>query len=413
MRSVFTLSRNYKNWLHGYARYTQNTESPELFHFWTGVSTIGGALRRQVWIDQLFFEWTPNFYIVLVGPPGIAAKSTSANIGMDLLRRVDAIHFGPKSMTWQGLVLALNKATELVPYGKGVDEEFHPMSCVTCVVSELGTFLRPKDKEMVDVLVDLWDGRKETWQRSLATSDGYEVENPWINVIGATTPSWLEENFDESMIGGGLVSRIIFVYGDKKRMLIPYPSQLEDRNEFKEMGDKLVEDLNEIALIKGEYRLTKEAIDWGSIWYAKHWRSRPAHMASERYSGYIARKQTHMHKLAIVYAAAQRNELIITKEDLVACDNLVGQLEDSMKVVFDSIGVSETNKWVKEVTSFLRTYGEMPQYKLYRHVMTSMTVKQFDDTCAGMVKANTLRVIQRGPDLMYGLKKPNDEPTEP
>ena len=120
-----------------------------------------------------------------------------------------------------------------------------------------------------------------------------------------------------------------------------------------------------------------------------------------------------MHKLAIVYAAAQRNELIITKEDLVACDNLVGQLEDSMKVVFDSIGVSETNKWVKEITSFLRTYGEMPQHRLYRHVMTSMTVKQFDDTCAGMVKANTLRVIQRGPDLMYGLKKSNDEPIGP
>ncbi|KKK66944.1 hypothetical protein LCGC14_2958990, partial [marine sediment metagenome] len=81
--------RNYDNWLSGYAEYTKHSESPDLFHFWTGVFTIAGALRRQVWIDQRYFQWTPNFYIVLVGPAGIAAKSTSLRLGTSLLRRVE------------------------------------------------------------------------------------------------------------------------------------------------------------------------------------------------------------------------------------------------------------------------------------------------------------------------------------
>jgi hypothetical protein len=404
------LSRNFPNWLVAYHKYTKHSESPDLFHLWTGVSTIGGALRRQVWIDQRFFEWTPNFYIVLVGPPGVAAKSTSANIGMDLLHKVEAVHFGPKSMTWQGLITALTTASELVPYGKGMDMVYEPMACITCVVSELGTFLRPKDKEMVDVLVDLWDGRKETWRRSLATSEGYEVENPWINVIGATTPSWLEENFDESMIGGGLVSRIVFVYGDEKKMLIPYPAEVQDKEEHEAMAKLLVEDLQQIALIKGEYIITPEAIEWGSKWYAKHWRARPDHMASERYSGYIARKQTHMHKLAIVLAAAQRDELTITKADLIQANKFVTDLEESMEKVFTSIGVSETSKWSKEIISYLRTYTEMRQSVLYRHLMTSMTVKQFDETVAAMVKANLLRVIARGTGIVYRLVSDDDPP---
>jgi len=407
------LSRNFQHWLHAYGEYTRHSESPDLFHFWTGVSTIGGALRRQVWIDQRFFQWTPNFYVVLVGPAGVAAKSTSAKIGMSLLERVDGVHFGPKSMTWQGLVVSLNKATDLVPFGKGIDAEYTPMSCVTCVVSELGTFLRPSDKEMVDVLVDLWDGQKETWRRGLATSDGYEVENPWINVIAATTPSWLQENFDESMIGGGLVSRIVFVYGDKKKMLIPYPSEVQNREEHEKMADMLVEDLQQIASIKGEYKLNAEAIEWGSAWYKDHWERRPEHMASERYSGYLARKQTHIHKLAIVIAAAQRSELVIKKEDIQDANLFMSMLEKDMTTVLQSIGVSENAQFSTEILSYLKVYTEMEQNILYRHVMTSMTVKQFEETCTGLIKGGKMRVIQRADKLMVRIRSKKADAADP
>ena len=57
--------------------YTAPLESPDRMHFWTGVSTIAGALRRKVWIDQRYFQWTPNFYIVLAAPAGIIAKSST------------------------------------------------------------------------------------------------------------------------------------------------------------------------------------------------------------------------------------------------------------------------------------------------------------------------------------------------
>ena len=82
------MPRNFPNWLQGYLEYTKASESPTPFHFWTGVSTIAGALRRRVWIDQRYFQWTPNFYIVLVGPAGVAAKSTSLRSGMKLLEKL-------------------------------------------------------------------------------------------------------------------------------------------------------------------------------------------------------------------------------------------------------------------------------------------------------------------------------------
>ena len=76
--------RNYDDWLKAYLRYAESTEAPMHMHFWSGVSAVAGALRRRVWIDQAYFKWYPNFYIVLVAPPGIVSKSTTVGIAMNL-----------------------------------------------------------------------------------------------------------------------------------------------------------------------------------------------------------------------------------------------------------------------------------------------------------------------------------------
>ena len=92
-------TRNYADWLKAYLKYAEATEAPQHMHFWSGVSAVAGALRRKVWIDQAYFKWYPNFYIVLVAPPGIVSKSTTVGIAMDLLRKVPGIHFGPDVVT--------------------------------------------------------------------------------------------------------------------------------------------------------------------------------------------------------------------------------------------------------------------------------------------------------------------------
>src|SRR5712671_3481375 len=96
--------RAFPNWIEAYVHHQRYSESPESFHFWTAVSTIAGALRRRVWINQLHFQWTPNMYIILVGPPGVAAKSTSIRQGLNLLEAVPGINFGQQSLTWQALI---------------------------------------------------------------------------------------------------------------------------------------------------------------------------------------------------------------------------------------------------------------------------------------------------------------------
>ena len=373
-----------------------------MFHFWTGVSVIAGALRRRVWIDQRWFEWTPNFYIIFVAPPGVAAKSTTARIGMDLLRYVPGIKWGPKSITWQALLVKLQEAQEMMKLG----DEFYPMACVTSVVTELGTFLKPEDSDMVDVLVDLWDGQKEAWDRATKTQGGTDIENPWINVIGCTTPSWMKKNFPDYLIGGGLTSRIIFIWAEKKRKFTAYPARVIKASEYAEYGQRLVQDLTHISKLQGPMELEPSAEEWGEVWYKKLWADRPLHMASDRFSGYIARKQTHVHKLAMVLSAAEGDSLRITVNHLQMADRLVTALEADMAKVFESIGVSDTSKNIKELVTYVRAYEGISLQDLWRHCMPIMGRRDFSEAVEGAIQAGFVEQRHTGRQYVFVPVKP-------
>jgi hypothetical protein len=366
------MSRHFPHWLKAYVEHTRISEAPDTFHFWTGVATIAGALRRRVWIDELAYQWVPNFYIVLVGPPGIVTKSTTVGLGMRMLRQIKGINFGPEATTWQKLTESLQQAAENVTIHTPEGEITKEMSCITCEVSELGTFFRFDDDAFMSVLIDLWDGKEKPWLYSTLSRGETNIPNPWLNIIGCTTPAWLQKNFPEHMIGGGLTSRTIFVFGEKKRRLIAYPSQETLPADYKDVERKLVEDLMLISTMAGEYKFTSAARKWGADWYEKHWSSVPLHMASERYGGYRARKQGHMHKLAMILAAAQRPQLIIEREDLEMAEQLLKHVEPDMIKVFESIGVVDEAKNIGEIYSFVKAYGwiEINQlWTLCRNIM--------------------------------------------
>ena len=390
--------RYYENWLKAYVNYTRYSESPDAYHFWTGISTIAGALQRKVWIDQRQFQWTPNFYIILVGPPGVAAKSTSIRSGLSILEKCEGVHFGPQSMTWQALTEALMNAQALIDLPNMLEPEI--MSCLTIGVSELGTFLRADDGELIDFLVSIWDGQKEVWRRSTKTQGHTIIHNAWLNIIGCTTPAWLKDNFPEVFIGGGLTSRILFVYADKKRHLVAYPGDFIPAEEYKNEAELLLSDLKQIGELKGEYILHPEAKKWGTEWYEKHWTQEKAlHLQSSRFDGYYSRKQTHIHKTAIVIAAAKRDKLIILAEDLIEADLVVSSLEANMAQVFASIGVATEAKKNSEVVALVKSSKTgIPYQTLWRMCFNTMTGKDFQEALVDGTKAGYLKFENRTTD---------------
>ena len=388
-------NRLLENWLKSYMHYSSFSEAPDKMHFWVGVSTIAGALRRRVWIDQGYFQWTPNFYIVFVAPPGIVSKSTTLNIGMSLLKQLEGIKFGPDAVTWQALTQALAEANEAVLMADGT---YHPMSCITIASSEFGTFLNPNDREMIDVLVSLWDGQLGVWEKRTKTQGTDRIENPWINIAACTTPGWIAGNFPEYLIGGGFTSRCIFIYAKDKRRLVAYPSR-ELPPEFTDLQRQLVHDLEAISILRGGFDMSPAALSWGTRWYEDHYRNRPKHLDNERFAGYIARKQTHIHKLAMVLSVAYKDALVIEEKDLLAASELVTALEADMPEVFSLIGIQGGAKNSNTVLLLVKSYGRMTQTDLFKMCFKNMSYKEFTEAIVAGQQSNQIVVKQEGNQL--------------
>lgn len=388
--------RYFPDWISAYLDYSGHSEAPDRFHFWTAVSVIAGALRRRVWIDMGYFDWTPNFYIIFVGPPGIISKSTTADIGMRLLHQVPDISFGPDCITWQALVQSLSKAKESMEMEEGAIFT----SPLTIVSSEFGNLLNPQDRDMVDLLVSLWDSRIGTFQKTTKTMGDDVIENPWLNILACTTPAWISGNFPDYMIGGGFTSRCIFIYGDKKRRFIAYPKRNMPKDN-KETAKKLIHDLEDISVnIMGEYVLTEAAIEWGEAWYLEHYtKGLRNNLNNEQFAGYLARKQTHIHKLAMVLSASKSNKLVIEQEDLVTANTMVTYLEDDMPKVFSQIGKTPAARYAGLMTSVMKQAERLDRVDLYRKHFGMLQWKDFFEILNSNIEAGYLRQIRDGRDI--------------
>lgn len=386
--------RHFSDWLKAYVEYAGFSEAPKRMHFFSGVVAIAGALRRHVWLDMQYFKWHVNHYVILVAPPGVVSKSTTASIAMDILRKIQGPQFGPDVVTWPALVSAFAASAESFE----LNGEFHTQCALTLESSEFGNLVNPQDREMIDLLVSLWDSKTGAFTKKTKTSGNDSVENPWINMIACTTPSWIAGNMPESVIGGGFTSRCLFVYADKKEKLVPYP-HLAVPQGLSDVQRRLAEDLYHIASrLIGPYRISPEAVLWGTEWYKRH----DAHPSDalrndDRFGGYLARKQTHIHKLAMVIAAAQRDDLVIEASDLSVADVMITDLEKDMPEVFAKIGRTEQSIQAERFIKFIQQQGEAIPYTLayqfaHKHFPD---LRDFEGIMQGAISSGQLKIDPR------------------
>jgi len=384
------VGRKCEDWLSSFITYASHGEAPKHVYFWVGAATLAGALRRRVWIDQAYFQWYPNLYVVLVAPPGIVSKSTTADIGMSLLRQVPNIRFGPAVITWQALVQSFAAAAEMFE----LNGEWLTMSPMTISSSEFGNLLNPHDKDMVDMLVNLWDGKSFDKKTKMSGDDA--VVNPWLNIVACTTPEWIAGSFPEYMIGGGFTSRCLFVYAEEKERYVAYPRLAVPPN-LKAQAADLVHDLEWVSTkIAGEYVLNKEALDWGEAWYERHYKVDAKGLEPSRYGGYVARKQTHMHKLAMILAASSRDELVITKDDLETAYGMVTTLEAEMPKVFDKIGMKNEAVHMERIEALVILKNAVPYSEVYKTFGRQFPrAGELEEVLTTLLRSGRIRLEQR------------------
>ena len=75
--------------LDDYLKYTEQQESPKIFHTWVAFSMVGAALGRNIWLDMGFYRIIPNLFVILVGKTASVRKTTAIKIGIDLYKQAN------------------------------------------------------------------------------------------------------------------------------------------------------------------------------------------------------------------------------------------------------------------------------------------------------------------------------------
>lgn len=405
-----TTSRLHPCWISTYAAtFAGRTEAPAPFHWWTAVSMIAGALTRRVWIDEITFKYYPNFYIVFVAAPGMLTKSTAIGIGLNILRELDHVYMAPDNTNYPTFVreLALH-ATEMMetPAAEAEDTTWINQCAVTAGISELGTFLKIEDEDMLNGLTDFWDCRPvHTKETKFNGTD--VVEHPYVNLIAGTTPDWVQKKL-KGVAGWGLSSRIIFIHATTKAARVARPSQHWGVGEYEKLTQSLVGDLRHIATLAGPMIFSAESNDIAHSWYdalSDHIEAHNSADDPDPWVGYfLARKQAHVHKLAMILSCSRRDNLVIEADDMREAIAAVDAVELEIPKIFrlkteaTPLAKAETEVLDRLVLEIKTATGE----QISQAVAVSKAARFVDSTTAGRMIENAVgrgtfkRVVSKG-----------------
>jgi hypothetical protein len=289
-----------KNLLDLYLEYTEPHEARTIYHKWCIISTVASIISGRCWTRLGFGKLDPNLFIVLAGPPGIPRKTAALRTMQDVFLPLIPesylqVSTGSPASTRE--LLHLLEKSELNCTVVNELEEFEDQPYMTFMQfsSELSNFIKQKDTEFSNMLLELFDGSLD-FKRSTFHHGSTEVRNASLNILAATTNSFFEEISFREHIKSGLSSRFIFIYLDDRRGNYPDP-------DFDlELKKKIQDRLFKLSKVTGYIPFSEKAKKVYLDWYSTQPTKATGKMNKNTLS-YIARKQTYVRKLCLILFA--------------------------------------------------------------------------------------------------------------
>lgn len=395
------MSRKCENWLNTLTQYVEDTESPRHFWFWGGLVTLTSALQRKVWVPFGLEPIYPNLYVILVAPPGRCRKGAPLSLSRKLLHEAK-VRTSVDSTTKRAFTKELEKI------GKSMYFEYEGLMCPNtsmCIVSkELSSLLAIDPKSMIELLTDLYDSHDQ-WAYKTSGEGQDFLYGLCINLLGATTPTWIAANLPEEAIGGGFTSRLALIHGEKKYKRVTIP-----REPPTELFKDLVRDLSHIKTLTGEFRWGDDgAFEIFDMWYQGLGKVRRA-TPNEKLHSFIERMHIMVLKVAMALRVSYSDNLTFTRSDIeYAIGTLDGVLREAGKV-FAGHGRSKNAIDNFKVLNQVNTMKRVSFRELLQWNMNNTNKTELEEIIQTLEGAGTIKVVwasQPGQDTMIHSTVPS------
>lgn len=348
------------NWIDAFKEYTAGLPSPMIFRQWGAIACIAGALERKVWIRSMKMDFFPNIYTILVAPPGIG-KSVITSTVEQFWRGLSQHHVAPKSLSKASLIDSLNdaKRTKTIIGPDSIHLDFNSL---LVNAGELSVLIPAYDSDFMSILTDIYDGNIYE-ERRRGKDLHIIIKRPQLNILGATTPSYLNGMLPEGAWDQGFLSRTFLVYGGEKILRDLFA---EDDAPHDELEQKMKSDLRQIGDMAGQMGLTTEARMQISEWHMAGGPPTPDH---PKLVHYLTRRSGHLLKLCMIACAARTNDKLITGDDVATALGWLTSMEFTLPDIFKALGARGDGQTIEEVWHYIYNYymankDPMPEHRL-------------------------------------------------
>lgn len=393
------MSRSLPDWLQAYQIFQTNTEPAAIFDKWVGYSVVAAALRKKVHLPLGRIKIYPNLYIVFVAEPGIARKSQALSYGISFMSSIPEIICSADAVTKEAMLDDLENCAvdELMP-----DGETFRHSSLSIISKEFESFLGQKKEntKMLVLLTDLFDCQELPWKYRTKHSGSNVIPSVFINLLAATTPDSLASSLPPTAVGGGLTSRILFVWADGKKRKVPKPTTTKEEERLKEL---LLKDLYIISRMAGNFSFSKNADAAWDAWYMSYEEGDPNRICKDpSFNGWYSRKPMYVLKIAMLVAASKSDNLVLTWEHIETAMKEIAELEVYMGNVFKAIGKSTITSEVDMVLQIVKAHKWITEKKLLKMVYRDIDAQKFDNVIQTALRTGKVKRSFRGPKNEQG-----------
>lgn len=369
-------------WLGRFLDYAREGKAPPHLFLGAALGFLAGGLCAK---GEGLIEWSVlplhlNLYVLLVCGTG-SGKSVALHHAEKIIAPALGPNVLPNEGSHQGFADHLRRrwlTTGVCADGLIVADEFRTLISKDKYKSEAATWLTE------------WYQRQGRWARALRGEKGeYEFYNPRLSIVAASTKTWLHELPPDTLVGGFLY-RFLWFVADEGRWGKAEPG-FDDAT-----AATLTAELAKVV-VPASVGFTKASKDWLVEWHAVDHRREWELNESERFRGWLERKQAHIMKLAGLQHIVERHRGEICVKCLEWARGLVNWLDQGVMSVQSDLGTSEEStiyKDLRDAVARLQQRGKVASRKrlIRSGLRNKYRVEKIDKALAYLVRDGDLKL---------------------
>lgn len=252
-----------------YLLYVRETEPAPIHHIGAALTLASQAIGGASYVRYGAKEITMNLYTGLTAPSGYR-KTEAIRLAMSVYHsaseRYDLLKDPlPDISSNTAILQACDVRNQERTVSVIINNREYTYTSVFIVASEFASFIRSRDRDMITLLTNLFDGAVSTDTFTYRTQLGghFKVHRPYTVILMASTPEWFTEHLPKGATQGGFTNRFLFFYSEHYRPKAFPQSEVDIADKYL----RTVEDLTDIASRNYIVSWTPEAQNLFSSWY--------------------------------------------------------------------------------------------------------------------------------------------------